>query len=88
MTLITIYWSECHMKKDAEVLRYMRERRKGTTQELAAARAVYWLLSISVPNSSAHESSIGSFSLPSEYEIGGIQGSCLSIFCLILERIY
>jgi hypothetical protein len=26
MTLITIYWSECHMKKDAEVLRYMRER--------------------------------------------------------------
>jgi Helix-turn-helix len=27
------------MKKDAEVLRYMRERRKGTNQELAAARA-------------------------------------------------
>jgi len=27
------------MKKDAEVLRYMRERRKGTKQELAAARA-------------------------------------------------
>jgi hypothetical protein len=39
MALITNYWSECHMKKDAEVLRYMRERRKGTTQELAAARA-------------------------------------------------
>jgi hypothetical protein len=39
MTLITIHWSECHMKKDAEVLRYMRERRKGTNQELAAARA-------------------------------------------------
>jgi hypothetical protein len=27
------------MKKDAEVLRYMRERRKGTNQERAAARA-------------------------------------------------
>jgi DNA-binding transcriptional regulator YiaG len=27
------------MKKDAEVLRSMRERRKGTNQELAAARA-------------------------------------------------
>jgi hypothetical protein len=27
------------MKKDAEVVRYMRERRKGTNQELAAARA-------------------------------------------------
>ena len=39
MTLITIQWSECHMKKDAEVLRYMRERRKGNNQELAAARA-------------------------------------------------
>src|SRR5215467_3712764 len=39
MTLITSNWSECHMKKDAEVLRYMRERRKGTNQELAAARA-------------------------------------------------
>jgi hypothetical protein len=39
MALITIHWSECHMKKDAEVLRYMRERRKGTKQELAAARA-------------------------------------------------
>ncbi len=39
MTLISIHWSECHMKKDAEVLRYMRERRKGTTQELAAAQA-------------------------------------------------
>ncbi len=39
MTLITSKWSECPMKKDAEVLRYMRERRKGTNQELAAARA-------------------------------------------------
>src|ERR671926_70220 len=39
MALININWSECHMKKDAEVLRYMRERRKGTNQELAAARA-------------------------------------------------
>jgi hypothetical protein len=27
------------MKKDAEMLRYMRERRKGTNQERAAARA-------------------------------------------------
>ena len=27
------------MKKDAEVLRYMRERHKGTNQERAAARA-------------------------------------------------
>ncbi len=26
MTLKSIQWSECHMKKDAEVLRYMRER--------------------------------------------------------------
>jgi hypothetical protein len=26
MALITNHWSECHMKKDAEVLRYMRER--------------------------------------------------------------
>jgi hypothetical protein len=39
MTLKSIQWSECHMKKDAEVLRYMRERRKGINQELAAARA-------------------------------------------------
>ena len=39
MALININWSECPMKKDAEVLRYMRERRKGTNQELAAARA-------------------------------------------------
>src|SRR5437868_1370472 len=39
MALITNHWSECHMMKDAEVLRYMRERRKGTNQELAAARA-------------------------------------------------
>ena len=39
MALINIHGSECHMKKDAEVLRYMRERRKGTKQELAAARA-------------------------------------------------
>ena len=39
MALITNYWSECYMKKDAEVLRYRRERRKGTTQERAAARA-------------------------------------------------
>src|SRR5260370_16898846 len=39
MALITTYWSECYMKKDAEVLRYMRERRKGTNQERAATRA-------------------------------------------------
>jgi hypothetical protein len=26
MALININWSECPMKKDAEVLRYMRER--------------------------------------------------------------
>ena len=28
-----------HMKKDTEVKLYMQERRKGTTQRLAAARA-------------------------------------------------
>ncbi len=39
MALININWSECYMKKDAEVLHYMRERRKGTNQERAAARA-------------------------------------------------
>src|SRR5258708_23512979 len=39
MALININWSECKMKKDAEVLRYMRERHKGTNQERAAARA-------------------------------------------------
>src|SRR2546422_1040585 len=39
MALININRSEGHMKKDAEVLRYMRERRKGTNQERAAARA-------------------------------------------------
>jgi hypothetical protein len=39
MALKSIQWSECHMKKDAAVLRYMRERRKGTNQELVAARA-------------------------------------------------
>ncbi len=27
------------MKKDAEVLRYMKERHKGTTKRVAAARA-------------------------------------------------
>src|SRR4051794_12283672 len=39
MALITNHWSECHMKKDAEVLRYMREQRKDTNQELAASQA-------------------------------------------------
>ncbi len=39
MALINSNGSECHMKKDAEVLRYMRERRKGTNQERAAVRA-------------------------------------------------
>jgi hypothetical protein len=46
-----------------------------------------WLLSISVPHSSAHESCLGAFSLPSTYERGGMKGSCLTIFFLILERI-
>src|SRR5256884_8889099 len=30
---------ECHMKKDTEVKLLMQERRKGTSQRLAAARA-------------------------------------------------
>ena len=48
MSLIPNYWSECYMKKDAEVLRYMRERRKGTNQgrpSLYYARQVPTLLS-------------------------------------------
>src|SRR5258708_21979290 len=39
MALIRNYGSECTLTKDAKVLRYMRERRKGTNQERAATRA-------------------------------------------------
>jgi len=42
-----------------------------------------WLLSISVPHSSAHESCSDAFSLPSKYEIGGMKVSCSTIFFLI-----
>jgi hypothetical protein len=39
MALINCYEGECHMKKDTEVKLLMQERRKGTPQRLAAARA-------------------------------------------------
>src|SRR5712691_5131492 len=39
MTSITQNRKGCHMKKDTEVKLYMQERRKGTSQRVAAARA-------------------------------------------------
>src|SRR5712692_3184466 len=39
MTPITQNTKGCHMKKDTEVKLYMQERRKGTSQRVAAARA-------------------------------------------------
>jgi hypothetical protein len=40
MALININRSECHMKKDAEVLRYMRER--APWYQSATSRSASW----------------------------------------------
>jgi hypothetical protein len=46
-----------------------------------------WLLSISVPQKNAHDGTIGSFSMQSTHQIGGVKVSCITVYFLIVERI-